>query len=404
MFQTLQSLLRNERGNVAMIVAVALVPITGAAGVALDYSRASNDRTAIQTAADSAAIAGLRSIKTDNASRVDRSKQVFNSQVKNVEVTKIDVDASANKVIVTASANVPTTLMNVLGVKSVPVSVKAVAVKQYDGPPPCVFALAKSGTGINISGSSEFTGVNCTLQANSSSDGAIDVDGSAKVKADGYCAVGTVTSKSPLSPEPEPYCDEMSDPYANLAAPTIGSCDYNSYKVSPGKKSADVLQKGVYCKGLDIQGDAKLQPGLYIIKDGPLNITASGTVTGDGVTFYLTGTGATFKINGGSSLSLKASQDAPYAGMLIVQDKAAAAGSTSTINGNSSTVLMGAIYAPTQDLKLTGDGTFGQASPFMPMIANTVTISGNNSTYVDATKTALVAPLPKSSSGARLSE
>jgi len=399
----IRDFLRHRGGNTAVLFALALVPATGAAGVALDYSRTSNERTTVQTAADAAAVAALRAIGSDTASRIDRATQVFNAQVGGVTVTSFKVDVTAKQATVTATASVPTTLMNVLGVKRMPVSVRAVASKAFTGPPPCVFALAKSGTGINIGGSASFLGKNCSLQANSSSAGAIDIGGSSSVKADGYCAVGTVTSKSPLSPEPESYCDEMNDPYASLTWPSNTTCDPNA-KTSVGPNKNATLQPGVYCGGLDLQGDVTLKPGLYVIKNGALSLNSQGTISGTGVTFYLMGTGATFTINGGASLNLSAMQTGPYAGLLIVQDRYSAAGATSKINGNSNTVLMGAIYAPTQDVRLNGNGTFGQASPYMPLIANTVTITGSNTTVVDATKTAVVEPLPNSASGARLSQ
>lgn len=397
----LRTFLRDQGGNVAMIFGLSLVPIAGAAGVALDYSRASNERTTLQTAADAAAIAAMRSIAADTASRVDRGTQVFNANRPGPLAVDLKVEATAKQAVVTASAVVPTTLSGVLGLTGMTVGVRSVAQKTFNGPPPCVFALAKSGTGIEISGSASFLGKNCTLQANSSSAGAIDIGGSSSVKADGYCAVGTVTSKSALTPEPEDSCDEMDDPYAGLPWPADTACDPNA-KTSVGPNKTATLHPGVYCGGLDLKGDVTLKPGLYVIRNGSLSLNSTGTVTGDGVTFYLMGSGATFDLNGGASLSLSAMQTGPYAGLLIVQDRAAAAGATSKINGNSTTTLKGAIYAPTQNVKMNGNGTFGQASPFMPLIANTVTITGSNTTVVDATTTSLVAPLPQSSSGVRV--
>jgi hypothetical protein len=315
------------------------------------------------------------------------------------------VEADSTRAVVSASAQVPTALMRALHIESVTVSATATAVKVFGGPPPCVFALSKTANpAIDITGSASFTGKNCALHANSSATGAIQIGGSANVKADGYCAVGTVTSTVSLKPEPESFCDELPDPYANLPVPTDFACDSSKPKVVNDNKSTTTLTKGVYCGGLSIKTDTALSPGLYIIRNGALTLNAQGSITGKGVTFYLMGSGAGFDINGGAKLELSATATGPYAGLLIVQDRASNEGATNKLNGNSNSVLIGGVYTPTQNLMLNGNGTFGQGSPYMPLIANTVKIQGNNTTVVevDETKLNVVAPLPKEASSARL--
>ena len=50
------------------------------------------------------------------------------------------------------------------------------------------------------------------------------------------------------------------------------------------------LNPGTYCLGLHIyDSQVKLNPGTYIIKDGPLTIGHNSSVVGDGVTFVFTG-------------------------------------------------------------------------------------------------------------------
>jgi hypothetical protein len=55
-------------------------------------------------------------------------------------------------------------------------------------------------------------------------------------------------------------------------------------------------------------------------------------------------------------------------------------------------------------VRMNGSGTFGQTSPFMPLIAERVIMTGNATANVDASSVDLVAPLPRSASGARLSQ
>lgn len=51
--------LRDRSANVAVIFAIALIPLLGAVGSAVDYTIASNQRMKMQTALDSAVLAGV---------------------------------------------------------------------------------------------------------------------------------------------------------------------------------------------------------------------------------------------------------------------------------------------------------------------------------------------------------
>ena len=47
----------NDEGQIAVIVALALIPMMTAVGSAIDYSRASNSKTGLQAALDAAVLA-----------------------------------------------------------------------------------------------------------------------------------------------------------------------------------------------------------------------------------------------------------------------------------------------------------------------------------------------------------
>ena len=394
---------RDENGAAVILFALALVPLAGAAGVSVDYGRVTTTQASMQKAVDAAAISALLVDNSDAAKRPGIATGSFQANLPAGLAVTPALDLTNKQATVSASVALPTSILGVLGISSVPVSVTATAVKVFNGAPTCIFALSKNASpAIQISGSSSFTGKKCALHANSAASGAIDIGGSATVSAAGYCAVGSVLSSVPLSPSPKSNCDELDDPYAKLAAPSNTACDHSKKSVNSG--GVTTLYPGVYCGGLDIKTDAVLQPGLYVIKDGELSINAKGSVKAEGVTFYLMGTKAGFTINGGAELVLKASDKDPYAGMLIVQDRNSNPGQMNTINGNSTSTLVGSIYLPTQDLTLNGNGTFGQNSPYMPIIANTVKITGNNTTTVEAdeTKLKVTMPISKLASGARL--
>jgi hypothetical protein len=298
-------------------------------------------------------------------------------------------------------------LLQIVQIPSVAVAVHSKAVRKTSdsGQAPCVLALNRTAaSSIDIGGSATFEGKSCVLHANSSADAALSVGGSAKVKAGGYCAVGTVTSYYTLDPTPKSHCYPMRDTYAGLKPPTDTICRQNLTNVTVNPNQKKTLDPGVYCGGLSLKGDVTLNPGVYVIKDGQLSMNSSGTIVGNGVVFYLVGSNAGFDLNGGSKLELTPMTTGDYKGLLLVQDRTSNAGGTSKVNGNATTLLKGAIYAPTQTVRLNGSGTFGQLSPFMPVIADTVVITGNATAKADATKVPLIAPLPHVDSAAQLVE
>lgn len=139
-----------------------------------------------------------------------------------------------------------------------------------------------------------------------------------------------------------------------------------------------VLNAGVYCGGLTIQGAVvQFNPGVYIMNGGQFTIQNSSTATnlttgGDGsggVTFYLTAyNGQSYHgfLLGDSNIvkvDLTAPTSGNYAGVLIYQDPGLPAPSgpgqadQSTINAHGTFTLDGEIYLPTTPLVLSGQPT-----------------------------------------------
>ncbi len=192
----------------------------------------------------------------------------------------------------------------------------------------------------------------------------------------------------------------MADPFEKLAHPASVGCDHTSVSVDP--KQTKTLRPGIYCNGLALKGTATLEPGVYVVKNGPLLISSQATVRGTGVTFYLTGTSAGFSMEGGASMDLKAPTSGAYGGILVFQDRASNPGFENRVAGGADSIIVGAIYTPTQKVTVSGGSGFGQKSPFMTIIADQVRISGSSTSSTNMTGISLAAPLPQSLSGARL--
>lgn len=118
---------QDQRGNVLMLFGLALVPLMGVVGVAIDYSRASNTRQALNAAIDSAALMAARDAQklTDGQlkTRIDAwIKDNLPPDVKS-EYTgaTVTIDRTARTIKIDANAVVPTTISNVIGVSQLPV-------------------------------------------------------------------------------------------------------------------------------------------------------------------------------------------------------------------------------------------------------------------------------------------
>jgi hypothetical protein len=227
---------------------------------------------------------------------------------------------------------------------------------------PTASAAAYFGGNTNVSLSG------CVVMANSAAANAIDIWGSPVLTADcivshgNYALHGTLDDT--VCPAPIVNATPAKDPYANLTMPTPSGC---------ASASGTSLSPGTYCGGLTIHGNYTMAPGVYVINGGTLKINAGANLSGSGVTIYLTG-GATLQMNGNAQVNLSAPTTGTYAGMLMMSDKNDA-GLSQTINGNSSSLMTGALYFPTQSVSYIGNFSGNGGCTYL--VADTVSWSGN---------------------------
>jgi Flp pilus assembly protein TadG len=129
-FMRLRAFVKSERGNVAMMFAVALIPLMIGAGAGLDYARAMLVRQQMTEALDAAALAVGSTTGLNQASAQALAQKYFDA---NYSVDKSQYGSpsiaipgggfnSSGSVQLTASDVMPTVLMKLAGITSVPVS------------------------------------------------------------------------------------------------------------------------------------------------------------------------------------------------------------------------------------------------------------------------------------------
>jgi hypothetical protein len=396
-----RSFLCNERGAAIIIFSLALVPILGMTGLGLDYAMAMRADSKLQEATDAAALAAVITRVPTVALRYQAAQAAFAANAPTVvHAVATPVNVTSRQATVTSSGEVPTTLMRVLKVTKSDIGASATAVKVFEGPPPCIVALNPvANDAVLMTGSANYTANNCTIHSNSSSMAALSVDNNTTVNGATFCAVGETSVPPRLESLARDYCEPVEDPFRSLLPPLIGSCVASNLEVSP--KQTVTLSPGNYCGGLTLKGTVTLRPGIYVI-GGLLTITSQAVIKGDGDMFYLTGANAGFTIDAGGSVNLSPATSGSYSGILFFQDRYAHSGFTNTLAGGSNSTILGAIYTPTQTVRIAGGSSVAQGPLFMPIVADKVEITGSVSASAASSSIPLAVPLPMTESGVRL--
>jgi Flp pilus assembly protein TadG len=136
---------KDQRGNIAVIFAIATIPLISAIGAAIDYSEATRAKAKLQSAADAAAVASISqqsngwlaasSMTSDGEVTVAETDatNIFNGNIAGENSTLFNLIAKNTKATVTKtgptltatvafSANVPTTFMKVVGFSQITVT------------------------------------------------------------------------------------------------------------------------------------------------------------------------------------------------------------------------------------------------------------------------------------------
>ena len=123
--RALKRISRDENGAVAMLFALAFIPLIGFVGAALDYARATQAQSRLQASLDAAVLIGARDqLGLTNAQLTDRIRQavIANMGTKSpinasdITVTKVD-----KTLVVSAKTDVQTVVMGLLGQDSMEV-------------------------------------------------------------------------------------------------------------------------------------------------------------------------------------------------------------------------------------------------------------------------------------------
>jgi Flp pilus assembly protein TadG len=401
---------RSNSGQIAVIVALIIIALLACGALATDLGFFQNSRRKMQSAADSAAIAGEREIIAGQSGTVTTAAQndaALNGFTDGVGTVHVTVNSpptsgphagSSKAVEVIVSATQPTYLLKVIGIPAVAVSARAVAIAGSSFN--CIHAINPSAPNtVTLTGVSLFY-TNCTIIDNSNSNVALSFNIVTLAHAKAWDVVGDVGHflLTLVSATPVTHVPPENDPLAYLPEPSVGACDHTNYTLP--LLGTVTLNPGVYCGGITgpILGVSAaiitLNPGIYIMRGGGLSIIGGAVIQnlktgGDGsggVMFYLTGDSTHpyggVNLTGAAINLLNAPTSGTYEGILFFQDRnissATASSNPNTVIGAALAKYEGALYFPTTKLFYTG----ANLAAYTIIVADQIQFVLANVTYI----------------------
>ncbi|PPD44191.1 MAG: hypothetical protein CTY15_08115 [Methylocystis sp.] len=393
-------LLRDRRGNVAVFLSLALLPIIGFGGAAIDFGMMGVYRAKLQAAADRGAIqAGreLRLAQMGKASVVATIAKTYaaaalagtSKLLENVAVESSLLNNNA-AVKVSVTATYKPMMLRSFGLQ--PTLLAATATATSAGFPVCALALdPKAPRAIYGETQAQISAQFCAVHANSKDKDAIYSQGSARMTAGAICSGGGVKGK--FTPTPISDCPPVSDPLASRPPPAVGPCIRVNEVVSGGTAT---LSPGNYCGGLKVTNGARvtLSPGEYVISGGPLTVDGGSSFTTNGAGIYLTGVAAAFTFGQDTTINLTAPTSGPMAGLLIYEDRNAPAGQVHRIRSDNAPTMLGTIYLPKNQLYVETNKEVSKASAFTIIVANSIFVTKATNLVLNSDYRSSSVPVP----------
>ena len=331
---------READGSIAPIFAVTLLPVMLATGAAIDYSRASSFKAALQAALDAAVIAGAKN-GSSNWSQValETFTGNFASKYGSASAPTLARD-SAEVYTGSVAGTVPTVALGIMRIMSVDVSARATA-KAADSDDSCILALdhgqPSSHVSLSLNGAPVVNLSGCSIRSNTS----IDCNGHDGSETRAIAGGSTSGCARPRSSAPI-----VPDIYASLAGNIATACGTSRPGLTwvpgvlPSGAGIVTISKGSYtehhvCGDLTLSGAGYLTgttPGsdtVIVIENGKLNIANGSSVQALRTAVVLTGSNSypssiDFPTGNGQAaaltLSAPTTQGNPWQGVALYQD------------------------------------------------------------------------------------
>lgn len=418
----LSRIAHDQRGNVGIMFGLMVIPAFMFVGGAIDFGNAYKTKQKIQAAADAGVLAavGMGHDATSQA-RKTMAETIFNANLNGVTGVTGVATVNGNTVTINATGTHNTAFLKLAHLDRLNVGGSASGTVDYTSSSSttttsgttngqvCLLALDPSNAinGIKSQGTPNVKYLDCYAHTNSTAassnnpnEGALVGGGSAIVEGAGHFAVGGIGSNATgvYSPAPvggktaiaDPFATNAGGAYSGTYATTFSTPSIPNACTATGlnlKQGTYTLSPGRYCNGLTLQAQATvtLEEGEYIIENGQFTVQSGASVSGTNVLFYFRQTGTQnkdktyFTVIGGGTVNLKGRTSGTDSrkGFLFIMHPNANMDGTSNIQGGGTFNMEGMIYAPRQNIVITGNGDANANSNMFALVAKSFEFEGN---------------------------
>ncbi len=388
----------SERGQVLVIIAVAIIGLVGITGLAIDGSRAYSDRRQAQNAADTASLAAalayvknpdgdFKSIGYSRAAsngfddNETSNDVIVNHPPENLPNAPSPYAGNPDYVQVIITSHLETLFGRVVGIEQLTNTVEAVArvypseyTEMFFGnavvglaPDACKAITYQGNADTTLTGGGIFVNSDCPDAAffNHSSAAALD--------APSLTSVGGVEYKEGALNVPSINTGAQAFPYppTHIVLPNIACKDDDGNEVNAAV-DGDTMSPGNWSGTFPPSGVTDLESGVYCV-NGDFKLNASDVLIGHDVVISMESGGVTW--NGGATIQLDAPESGPFKGLLLYLPITNS--NVIKINGNGDSKFAGTILAPASPIQINGTG--GADGFHCQVVGYTVDISGTSS-------------------------
>ena len=298
---------RQDHASILPTFAIALLPLVAFVGAAIDYSRASSVRTALQSALDAAvlsAAADRTSSWKEGADAVFTSTFLSKSRAFEGVFASFALEKTAEDLYSgTASASVPAEFTGLVGSSPIVVAAKSTAaVTEADES--CILTLDKgqplSHVSLSLNGAPIINLSNCSIRSNTAIDCNGHDGGATKAIAAGG-AIGCQQPRSNASAVPDTYAP-LAENITTLCGGLTPGVTWEA-GITPLGAGVKTVSKGSYievhiCGNLTLAGSGYLTGNapssdtIIIIENGSLNVANNAAVGTKRTAIVMTGNNA----------------------------------------------------------------------------------------------------------------
>lgn len=375
---------QNSEGNITIIFTLALIPLMAAVGAAVDFSRGSSVKTAMQAALDAAALNVVKNTgRLSSSTLTSTASSVFMSNFNRPEAANVQVAAvfdSTNAVLtLTGSATLPTQFMGVMGVRTMNIGAVSKA-RSTNNSNACVIALdTRASQSFYNDGSGDVVVPNCGIWVNSTANQALAQKGVGSIQAKSISVVGSYGGKN-YSPTPKSYQKPIDDPLASIPEPVPSSCHH----VNGSFNSIQTFSSGtVFCGDTKFNADINFLSGIYYFKGATVSIASNINILGKNGTMLYFDSTSSWDSRGSGQFQITAPQNGIYKGIALFGSRGANL-STVKLQGNKDYFVNGTIYLPKGRLEMYGSTDLAVSAKSGYVIAQQFYYTGMASFTFDA--------------------